>query len=39
MYKFKKCSKCGKYNGTTHRMCAACRKAARTFQKKYKKKK
>lgn len=29
MYKYKNCSVCGKYNGTTMKMCSACRKKAR----------
>lgn len=27
-YKYKKCSRCGKYNGTTMKMCSSCRKKA-----------
>lgn len=29
MYKYKKCSKCGKYNMTKYKMCSSCRKKAR----------
>jgi hypothetical protein len=36
MYKYKNCSKCGKYNGTSMKMCAECRKKARKANKKRK---
>lgn len=32
-YIYKTCSKCGKYNGTIHKMCSACRKKARKYNK------
>lgn len=34
-YKYKKCARCGKYNGTSTKLCSACRK----YMKKYAKKK
>ena len=32
MYKYKKCSKCKKYNGTKWKMCACCRKKAKKYR-------
>ena len=34
MYKYKKCIKCGLYNGTSLKMCGECRKKARKYVKK-----
>lgn len=34
MYIYKKCSKCGKYNGTSMKMCTACRKYAKKAMRK-----
>lgn len=30
MYKYKNCTKCGKYNGTGFKLCLNCRKYARS---------
>jgi len=34
MYVYKKCSRCGKYNGTSMKLCASCRKYAKKAMKK-----
>jgi len=33
MYKYKKCARCGKYNGTTMKLCTDCRKYMRKMMK------
>ena len=33
-YKYKKCSRCGKYNGTSMKLCAECRKYLKKYSKK-----
>ncbi len=36
-YTYKRCAKCGKYNGTKYKMCAPCRKSVqKQLKKKYK---
>lgn len=34
VYKYKKCARCLKYNGTSMKMCAECRKKARAYVRK-----
>ncbi len=33
-YVYKKCSRCGKYNGTMNKMCSECRKIAKRAMRK-----
>ena len=36
MYKYKNCSRCGKYNGTSMKMCKSCRDYAKKAMRKIK---
>ena len=37
MYKYKNCAKCGKYNGTTMKLCSECRKYMKKYMRKARK--
>ena len=37
MYKYKNCKKCGKYNGTSFKLCKDCRGIAKRIMRKLRK--
>jgi|AntAceMinimDraft_17_1070374.scaffolds.fasta_scaffold10700_2 hypothetical protein len=37
MYKYKNCARCGKYNGTTYKLCSECRAYAKKAMRKIRK--